>query len=453
MGFTNPSPIQSKTLPILLNSEVDFIGLAGTGTGKTAAFSIPLLQKIKKEIKSPQGLILCPTRELALQISKQIDLLGQFLNIKSLPVYGGAGYMDQLHGLKRGATIVVGTPGRVKDHLDRGSLVLDNVKTFILDEADEMISMGFKEDIETILQSIDRSQSNIWLFSATMNTVLKKVANSFLKNPLQVEINKQEVIPTNVTQQYYLLKESDKNENLSRMIEMAADFYGIVFCQTKVIVNNVTQFLITKGFSVDCLHGDKSQYEREKTMRSFRERKTKILVCTDVASRGLDVENVTHVVNYSLPLESEVYIHRIGRTARSGKSGHAVSFITPSQKHMLHRVERLTRSVIEELRPPSKKELAQYKVEKLLTKFLAPEKINRAVELVSSDWKTSLKNMPAEEIAARFFNIIYPEVFESSTEIKKAETVREENTQESRYGTQRRSKTVRKDYPQRRYRK
>jgi len=412
MGFKEPSPIQTKALPILLGGSTDFVGLAGTGTGKTAAFSIPLLERINPKAKTTQGLILSPTRELALQISGQIDLLGKFMGVRALPIYGGTGYINQIQGLRQGANIVVGTPGRIKDHLNKNTLKLDNIEVLILDEADEMISMGFKEDLEFILSSINREKASIWLFSATMNNDLRRVASSFLKNPAQVEINKTDVLSTNITQNYFVIRESDKIENLSRIIEMEPEFYGIVFCQTKTTVANVTQELATKGYSVDCLHGDKSQYERERTMKAFRDKKVNVLICTDVASRGLDVENVTHVINYSLPLELEVYIHRIGRTARSGKSGVAISFVTPSQRHIIPRIERITKSKVVEAKPHSRKDVAVLKINKLLPAFQKIEKTTKAMELFTTEWKDVLTNMKPEEVAARFLNLLYPEIFE-----------------------------------------
>jgi ATP-dependent RNA helicase DeaD len=414
MGFTQPSPIQVMALPILLDEATDFIGLAGTGTGKTAAFSIPLLEKINPKAKVTQALILSPTRELALQISGQIDLLGKFMGVRALPVYGGTGYLDQIHGLKHGASVVVGTPGRVKDHLTRKNLKLDNIDVVILDEADEMISMGFKEDLEFILSTVDRSKAKIWLFSATMNPDLRRVAGTFLKNPKQVEINKTDVLSVNVTQHYTMVRESEKIENLSRIIEMSPEFYGIVFCQTKTTVANVTQELASKGYSVDCLHGDKSQFERERTMKNFRDKKVSILICTDVASRGLDVENVTHVINYSLPLELEVYIHRIGRTARSGKSGVAISFVTPTQRHIIPRIERITKSKLLEAKPHSKKDVATLKINKLFPTFKNMDKVSKALDLLTPEWKETLANLKSEDVAARFINLLYPEIFEST---------------------------------------
>lgn len=412
MGFKEPSPIQTKALPILLGGPTDFVGLAGTGTGKTAAFSIPLLQRINPKLKVTQGLILSPTRELALQIAGQIDLLGKFMGVKALPIYGGTGYINQIQGLRHGANIVVGTPGRIKDHLNKNTLKLDNIEVLILDEADEMISMGFKEDLEFILSSINRDKANIWLFSATMNTDLRRVANSFLKTPAQVEINKTDVLSINVTQNYFLIRESEKIENLSRIIEMEPEFYGIVFCQTKTTVANVTQELATKGYNVDCLHGDKSQFERERTMKAFRDKKVNVLICTDVASRGLDVENITHVINYSLPMELEVYIHRIGRTARSGKSGVAITFVTPSQRHVIPRIERITKSKMNEAKPHSRKDVAVLKINKLLPAFQKIDKFTKAMELFTPEWKEAIANMKPEEVAARFVNLLYPEIFE-----------------------------------------
>ena len=268
--------------------------MAATGTGKTAAFGIPLLEQIDATKKSVQGLILCPTRELALQVCGQIQQLGQFKKIKVLPIYGGSNYSDQLHGLRTGAQIVVGTPGRLIDHLERGTLNLKDVQTIILDEADEMISMGFKEELEKILEAAPREICNIWLFSATLDKEVRRVADMYLRKAQQVQVNRTEMLSTTVEQIFYPARESDKPEILCKIIEAADDFYGIVFCQTKALVMDLTQYLQGRGYKVDCLHGDKTQKDRERTMQAFRDHKVNMLICTDVASRGLDVKDITH---------------------------------------------------------------------------------------------------------------------------------------------------------------
>ncbi|MEZ4815392.1 MAG: DEAD/DEAH box helicase [Bdellovibrionota bacterium] len=411
MGYTEPSPIQAQALPLLLGQNTDFVGLAATGTGKTAAFSIPLLERIEGSVRGVQALILCPTRELALQVAGQIDLLGKYMNVQALPIYGGSSYSDQIHGLKRGMQIVVGTPGRVIDHMERGTLKLDNLHTLILDEADEMISMGFKEELDKILSAVPKESSNIWLFSATLGREVRRVADAYLTNPKQIQINTKEVLSNTVEQYYYITRESNKPEVICKLIDAADDFYGIIFCQTKILVTELSRYLSEQGYKVDSLHGDKSQNERERTMQAFRDRKVKMLICTDVAARGLDVKDVSHVINYSLPRELDSYVHRIGRTARSGKAGLALNLVTPSHQRLIAQIERVTKSKMKEGVLPTRKDLGAKKVAAVVEKFKGQKFFQRAVDVMGDDWKEALKDMSAEEIAGRFLCLNFPEVF------------------------------------------
>ncbi|MGK5088501.1 DEAD/DEAH box helicase [Bdellovibrionota bacterium FG-2] len=420
MGYEKPSPIQAQTLPLLLGKQTDFLGLAATGTGKTAAFAIPLLERIDPKRREVQGLILCPTRELAQQVAGQINLLGQYLKISALPIYGGAPYGDQIRGLRSGATIVVGTPGRVIDHIERGTLRIEGVQTMILDEADEMISMGFKDDLETILGGLAEGICNTWLFSATMGSDVRRVADKYLNDPKQVQVNKKEMLSGTVEQFYYLTSESNKPEVLCKLMDAAPEFYGLIFCQMKTLVADLTQYLKGRNYQVDCLHGDMDQNARERTMKAFRERKTRILVCTDVACRGLDVKDITHVVNYSLPRELENYVHRIGRTARSGKSGIAMSLVSPAHRMLVGRIERLTKTRIREGQIPTRKDIAMKKIAQALPQF--QEQVTAftlAQDLLDPTWKAALATMKREEIAGRFLALMYPEIFvEKSKEVE-----------------------------------
>lgn len=411
LGFTTPSPIQASTLPILLGKDTDFIGQAATGTGKTAAFGIPLVERIDTSKRAVQGLILCPTRELAVQVAGQIDLIGKYKGVETVAIYGGAAYDPQIRGLKQGRAVVVGTPGRILDHLKRGTLKLGSVKTIILDEADEMISMGFKEDLETILEEITSEDANTWLFSATMSPPVRQVAEKYLEDPEQVSINRGEMLSSSVEQIYYLTHESNKPEILCKIIDSSEEFYGLVFCQTKLLVTDLTKFLQSRGFKVDCLHGDMSQAARESTMADFRDRTVQILICTDVASRGLDVKDVTHVVNYSLPRETDVYVHRIGRTARGGKAGTAISLVTPSHRALIRRIENVTRGRMVEGRIPGRREIARKKVTNLLPAFKGQKWQSRAIESMDEDWKEAIAGMSEEEIAGRFICMIFGELF------------------------------------------
>jgi ATP-dependent RNA helicase DeaD len=410
LKYEIPSAIQAQALPILLGKATDFIGLAATGTGKTAAFAIPMLERINASKRTPQALVLCPTRELAMQVSGQINLLGKYLNIRSLPIYGGAGFDTQLRGLRDGVNVIVGTPGRLVDHLKRGTLKLGDLKTLILDEADEMISMGFKDDLEAILKAMPRATGNIWLFSATMNREVRRVADTYLKNPALVQINKKEMLSNTVEQLYYMTKESSKPEVLCKLIDAADNFYGIIFCQTKLLVVDLTRYLTDRGYKVDCLHGDKDQKSREKTMQLFRDRRVSLLICTDVASRGLDVKDITHVINYSIPRELDNYVHRIGRTARSGKSGIAMSLVSPSHRMLIGRIEKMTNSRMKEGLIPTHKEIMIKKVNQVLANFKTQKSTTRALEVMGSNWKTEISELSKEEIIARFLVMNFPDV-------------------------------------------
>jgi ATP-dependent RNA helicase DeaD len=411
MGFSVPSPIQAQALPILLKEPTDFIGLAATGTGKTAAFSIPMIEQVDPSILAVQTLILCPTRELALQVAGQINMLGKHKGVRAMTIYGGAPYGDQLRGLKAGTPIVVGTPGRIVDHIEKGSLKLNNLKVLILDEADEMISMGFKDELDVILGSVTRETTKIWLFSATMSPDVRRVADKYLTKPQQVQVNKTEMLSSTVNQLYYVTRESNKPEVLCKLIEAAADFYGVIFCQTKSLVTDLTQYLTERGYKVDCLHGDKDQRSRERTMQAFRDHKVNVLICTDVASRGLDVKDITHVINYSLPRELDSYVHRIGRTARSGKTGFAMSLVTPSHMGILRRIENLTKSRVKEGVIPSRREIGSKKISSMLSRFVNEKFAPRAVEVMDDTWKESINSMSKEEIAGRFLAMMNPDVF------------------------------------------
>jgi len=411
MGYEKPSPIQAQALPILTGDDTDFIGLAATGTGKTAAFALPLLERLDPHSRDVQAIIVCPTRELCLQVAGQVNLLGKYLNVRALPIYGGAGYDEQLRGLRKGVSVVVGTPGRVIDHMERGTLKLNKVKVVVLDEADEMISMGFREDMETILEGTPEENSNIWLFSATMSPAVRRVADEFLVEPKMVQVNRTEMLAEGIEQYFYMTQEKNKPEVLCKLVDAADEFYGLVFCQVKILVSDLTNYLRERGYKVDCLHGDMGQSARESTMKAFREKRVKILVCTDVASRGIDVKDITHVVNYSLPRELDSYVHRIGRTARSGKTGVAMSLVTPSHRHLLSKIERMTKSKISEGVIPTRKSIGAKKIATMIGQFTDQEAYKRALEVMEQDWKDAVAGKTPEEVAARFMALMFPWVF------------------------------------------
>jgi ATP-dependent RNA helicase DeaD len=422
MGFTAPTPIQAATLPLLLGKGTDFLGMAATGTGKTGAFGIPLLETIEPSDREPQALVMCPTRELAVQVAEQISLLGKYKGINVQCIYGGAGYKEQIMGLRRGAHVIVATPGRLVDHMTRGTVSLESVRTIVLDEADEMISMGFKEELETVLKQVPMDASHRWFFAATMSPALRAVADTYLRTPQSVRVNRTEMLPGTVQQFYYTVREKNKPKGVMKLIDNAESFYGLIFCQTKVVVIGLTEYLKSHGYSVDCLHGDKSQMERERVLKNIKDRTVNIVVCSDVAARGLDVKDLTHVINYSLPHDFDSYIHRIGRTGRSGSAGTAMNLVTPSQMHMVDRLQRMTRTVMQPAIFPTRKDISAKKLAQLLPKFLAAPHQEKAMEILGEDWKATIEATSKEEIVARFLGLQYPELFAES-ETEKAEEI------------------------------
>ncbi|BBH21441.1 DEAD-box ATP-dependent RNA helicase CshA [Paenibacillus baekrokdamisoli] len=351
LGFEESTPIQSKAIPIALTG-TDLIGQAQTGTGKTAAFGIPLVNKIPVTEERIVALIMTPTRELAIQVSEEIGKLTRYKGLRSLPIYGGQEIGRQIRALKKKPQIIIGTPGRLLDHINRKTIRLDDVQTVVLDEADEMLDMGFMEDITSILKLVPENRHTM-LFSATMPTNIQKLAQQFLKNPEHVS-----VIPTQVTaplidQAYIEVHERQKFDALSRLLDMESPELAILFGRTKRRVDELSEALQKRGYSADGLHGDLSQNQRDNVMRKFRDGSIDVLVATDVAARGLDVSGVTHVINFDLPQDPESYVHRIGRTGRAGKEGTAWSFVTPREIDHLHFIEKVTRQKIAKKPLPS----------------------------------------------------------------------------------------------------
>lgn len=343
-GFETPSPIQALTIPVLLANTNDIIGQAQTGTGKTAAFGLPILEQISHSSGSVQALILVPTRELALQVTDELQSF-RTMNISISAIYGGASMTEQLRRLKKGIDIVVGTPGRILDHIRRGTLDLKDTKWMVLDEADEMLNMGFIEDVEEILSHTNEIRRTL-LFSATMPRKIADLAENFMRDVkiLKVESN---FVTTDLTDQiYFEVRESDKFDALTRIIDVENDFYAIIFCRTKLFVDELVQRLMERGYAADGLHGDVSQALREKILSKFKKKNINILVATDVAARGIDVNNLTHVINYSLPQDSESYVHRIGRTGRAGNQGTAITFISNSEYRQFLMMKRMVKADI-----------------------------------------------------------------------------------------------------------
>ncbi|GAA3400885.1 DEAD/DEAH box helicase [Paenibacillus hodogayensis] len=341
MGFEESTPIQEKTIPLALEGK-DLIGQAQTGTGKTAAFGIPLVSRIEPSEEKIVALIMCPTRELAIQVAEEISKLGRFKGIRSLPIYGGQDIVKQIRALKKKPQIIIGTPGRLLDHINRKTIKLDNVNTVVLDEADEMLDMGFMEDIQSILQLVP-SDRHTMLFSATMPENIKRLAKQFLTDPEHVSVIPKQVSAPLIDQSYVEVHEKQKFEALSRLLDMESPELAIIFGRTKRRVDELSEALQKRGYSAEGLHGDLSQNQRDNVMRKFRDGSIDVLVATDVAARGLDVSGVTHVVNFDLPQDPESYVHRIGRTGRAGREGAAWTFVTPREIDHLHFIEKVTR--------------------------------------------------------------------------------------------------------------
>jgi ATP-dependent RNA helicase DeaD len=340
MGFEEPSPIQAACIPLVLQGH-DVIGQAQTGTGKTAAFGIPVVETITPG-KHVQTLILTPTRELAIQVAGEIRKISRYKKMRSLPIYGGQSIGHQIRALQQGVQMVIGTPGRVLDHLRRGTLKLDRLHTIVIDEADEMLDMGFIEDIEAILKETPTDRQTL-LFSATMPEQVRRLASKYMKQPEHVTINRGEVTVPLIDQVYYKVLERHKLESLCRIVDSEDVSLGIIFCRTKRGVDELTEALIARGYLVDGLHGDLSQAQRDRVMKKFRNNEIEFLIATDVAARGIDVDNVTHVINYDIPQDPESYVHRIGRTGRAGKRGLAVTLVTPREFKLLKMIERETK--------------------------------------------------------------------------------------------------------------
>ena len=367
VGYEVASPIQSAAIPILLEGR-DVIGQSQTGSGKTAAFALPAIEKVDPLLKAPQVLILCPTRELAVQVAEEVSRLAAFKKgVRELPVYGGASYERQFMGLRAGAQIIIGTPGRVMDHLERKSLSMEHVKMVVLDEADRMLDMGFREDMETILAKAKPDRQTV-MFSATVPPAIKRMIDRFTKNVATVHIESQTVSAPDIEQFYYEVQRRSKLEVLCRVIDFLDLKYGIIFCATKMMVDELTEHLSARGFSADKLHGDIAQAARERVMRRLKEKKIEFLVATDVAARGLDVDDLEVVFNYDLPQDCEDYVHRIGRTGRAGRSGKAITFADGREVWKLQHLMRFTKSTIKRQVVPTLEALEERRGDALFEK-------------------------------------------------------------------------------------
>src|SRR5476651_986388 len=340
LGFEIPTPIQEQSIPVLLTGSNDFVGLAQTGTGKTAAFGLPLLELLDFEENHPQALILCPTRELCLQITNDLkNYAKNMTNVHIVAVYGGASISDQLRQIRRGVQIVVATPGRMLDIINRKAINFSEVQFVVLDEADEMLNMGFQEDIDSILSTTPEDKKT-WLFSATMPTEVRRIAKKYMTDPFELTMGEKNTGNANIEHEYYIVRARDKYAAFKRIVDFNPEIFGIVFCRTKIETQEIAESLIKDGYNADSLHGDLSQQQRDKVMKRYRDRSLQLLIATDVAARGIDVNDVTHVINYSLPDEIENYTHRSGRTARAGKTGISIAIINSKELGKIRQIER-----------------------------------------------------------------------------------------------------------------
>ena len=401
LGFTTPTPIQQQAIPILLSGTTDFVGLAQTGTGKTAAFGLPLLQLIESENKYPQALIVCPTRELCLQICNDLqEYKKYFKNISVEPVYGGASIVMQIRALKKGVHIVVATPGRLIDMIERKAIDLGKVKYVVLDEADEMLNMGFRDDIDFVLKNTVNREST-WLFSATMPAEVRAISKNFMDHPKEVTVGKKNTANENIDHQFFITPAHTRFETLKRLVDFNPGMYGIIFTRTKIDAQNIAEKLSKEGYNVEPLHGDLSQQQRDRVMQRFREKDIQILIATDVAARGIDVDDITHVINYELPDDIEVYTHRSGRTARAGKSGICISICHSRESFKIRQLEKMTNAHFHKLDIPTGKDVCRKQFFYFIDKLKNTDISNGSYEAYMPDLEKKFSDMSKEEVLKR----------------------------------------------------
>jgi len=401
LGFDTPTDIQSQAIPQLLQGDSDFIGLAQTGTGKTAAFGLPLLDHLDATDDSVQALILAPTRELGQQIAEQIDLFSKHLKgIKSVAVYGGANITTQISQLKRPRHVVIATPGRLIDLVKRKALKLDQIKYLVLDEADEMLNMGFKDELDTILEFTPDSKKT-WLFSATMPREIRRMVKQYMESPFEVSVDPKTTVNANIEHKYAVVKQSDKTEAMGRFLELEPDLYGVVFCRTRRDTQALAEDLLKMGFRADALHGEMSQPQRDRVMNRFKNRDLQVLVATDVAARGIDVNDLTHVFHHSLPSEQAYYTHRSGRTARAGKKGISLAFISNREKGYINRMAREMDISFEAVDVPGAEEIAQARMMKWASDVLDQKAFDRVPFDLIVQMNLLFEETPKDELIAR----------------------------------------------------
>lgn len=435
LGFKQPTPIQEKAIPVLLSGTKDLVGLAQTGTGKTAAFGLPLLHLIDAKDKFPQALVVCPTRELCLQIVNEVELFKKFMpGMHVVAVYGGTSIGAQIRDLKRGVQIVVATPGRLIDLIERKAINLEQIKYVVLDEADEMLNMGFQDDIEFILQNTPNREST-WLFSATMPPEIRRVSKKYMQQPVEVTVGKVNTANKNIDHQYYVTNAQHRYEALKRLIDFNPGIYGIIFTRTKADAQNIAEKLTREGYDIDALHGDLTQQQRDKVMGEFREKTLQLLIATDVAARGIDVQGITHVINYELPDDVEVYTHRSGRTGRAGNTGICMSIVHSREIGKIRQIERIVQVPFHKLEIPAGKDVCRKQFYHFMDKLLQLDIDDTSYETYLPMLEEKFADISKEEIlkrlAAQEFTR-FLKYYENAEDLNVRERSREYNSRDSR---------------------
>src|ERR1700722_16433499 len=435
LGYTQPTPIQEKAIPVLLSGTKDLVGLAQTGTGKTAAFGLPLLQLLKTEQRFPQALVVCPTRELCIQIVSEMELFKKFLpGMHVVAVYGGTSIGMQIRDIRKGVQIVVATPGRLIDLIERKAINLEQIRYVVLDEADEMLNMGFQDDIDFILQNTPQREAT-WLFSATMPPEIRRVSKKYMKSPMEITVGKMNTANKSIDHQYYVTAAHHRYETLKRLIDFNPGMYGIIFTRTKADAQEIAEKLTREGYEIEELHGDLTQQQRDKVMGEFRDKSLHLLVATDVAARGIDVKEITHVINYELPDDLEVYTHRSGRTGRAGSTGISLSIVHSREIGKLKQIERIAQAAFHKMEIPSGKDVCRkqffYFMEKLLQADVSHGDYETYVPMLAEKFADISKEEVLKRVAAMEFDR-FLKYYENAEDLNTRERTREYVSREGR---------------------
>ncbi|MBS1927110.1 MAG: DEAD/DEAH box helicase [Bacteroidetes bacterium] len=445
LGFENPTPIQEKAIPILISGTTDFVGLAQTGTGKTAAFGLPLIQLINPQDKFPQALVVCPTRELCLQITNDLqNFKKKIRGVNVEAVYGGASITMQIRNLRQGVQIVVATPGRLIDLIERKAVDLQKVKYVVLDEADEMLNMGFRDDIDFVLKNTVNRES-IWLFSATMPPEVRAISRNFMESPKEVTVGKKNSGNANIVHNYYICAAHQRYETLKRLIDFNPGMYGIIFSRTKADAQEISERLSKAGYDIEALHGDLTQQQRDKVMGRFRAKTLQLLIATDVAARGIDVDGITHVINYELPDDMEVYTHRSGRTARAGKSGISISICHVREIYKIRQLEKMVNASFHKVDIPLGKEVCRKQFFHFMDRLIAADISNGDYETFLPDLMERFAHVSKEEVLQRVAALEFShflKYYENAEDlnVKESRTARNDNREYGKPGNARRER-------------